>query len=396
MPVDDLWYLRKRHPQTGERLPSKRYGRGKRWRVRWVDPQTGRTQTAMFDKKAHAERQDANVHADISRGAYIDPNAGKVTFAEYAEKWRAEQLHRDSTADAVKRAFRLHINPILGARPMAELRPSHLRGWVKDRSEVLAPSTLHLHYSYIASMCRAAVADKVIGSTPCVKVRLPEIEREDRFVPTPKQVHALADELFDRYRAVPYVAAGCGLRPSEIFGLEVEHVDFENGEIEVVQQLKQLAGQRPQLAKLKTRTSRRTVELPEVTASALKRHLEAFPPQVTMIDDTTDPRNPVRRPARLLFATVTGLPVTRSNWSPVMRSAVKRAKLPSGLGLHGLRHYFATLLIHSGASVKTVQLALGHSSPTITLNSYTHEWPDAVDRTRALVDAALGSAPWID
>jgi integrase len=48
------------------------------------------------------------------------------------------------------------------------------------------------------------------------------------------------------------------------------------------------------------------------------------------------------------------------------------------------------LLIHAGASVKTVQLALGHSTPTITLNEYVHEWPDALDRTRALVDGALG------
>ncbi|GAB1690303.1 tyrosine-type recombinase/integrase [Krasilnikovia sp. M28-CT-15] len=56
-----------------------------------------------------------------------------------------------------------------------------------------------------------------------------------------------------------------------------------------------------------------------------------------------------------------------------------------------MRHYYATLLIHDGASVKTVQLALGHSTPTITLNEYVHEWPDAVDRTRSLVDNALGA-----
>jgi integrase len=55
-----------------------------------------------------------------------------------------------------------------------------------------------------------------------------------------------------------------------------------------------------------------------------------------------------------------------------------------------LRHYYATVLIHAGASVKTVQLALGHSNPTITLNTYVHEWPDVLDRTRTLVDGALG------
>jgi len=41
--------------------------------------------------------------------------------------------------------------------------------------------------------------------------------------------------------------------------------------------------------------------------------------------------------------------------------------------------------------VKTVQLAVGRSAPTVTLNVYVHEWPDVLDRTpRSLVDGALG------
>jgi site-specific recombinase XerD len=55
--------------------------------------------------------------------------------------------------------------------------------------------------------------------------------------------------------------------------------------------------------------------------------------------------------------------------------------------------YFATALIHAGASVKTVQLALGHSKPTITLDRYAGLWPEAIDRTRAIIDTALGSRP---
>ena len=43
--------------------------------------------------------------------------------------------------------------------------------------------------------------------------------------------------------------------------------------------------------------------------------------------------------------------------------------------------------------MKTVQLALGHSKPSITLDTYTHEWPDVTERTRTLVDAALGERP---
>jgi integrase len=59
----------------------------------------------------------------------------------------------------------------------------------------------------------------------------------------------------------------------------------------------------------------------------------------------------------------------------------------------GYLSYFATLLIFSGANVKTVQLALGHSTPSVTLDVYTGLWPDQLDRTRTLVDNALGKLP---
>lgn len=79
-------------------------------------------------------------------------------------------------------------------------------------------------------------------------------------------------------------------------------------------------------------------------------------------------------------------------WTLDWLSAVAAVEdVPQGFGLHGLRHYFATALIHAGASVKTVQLALEHSTPTTTLEQYVHEWPDALDRTRNIMQTALGS-----
>jgi integrase len=154
--------------------------------------------------------------------------------------------------------------------------------------------------------------------------------------------------------------------------------------------LKSHKGRPPYLGKPKTKTSIRTVELPDVVAPALPEHLERGYPPVE-VDDDTDPRRSTRRLASLVFRGANGDPVIASTfsrtWTPV-RTAVG---LPPRWGFHGLRHYHATLLIHGGASVKTVQLALGHSTPTITLNEYAHEWPDAVDRTRSLVDNALGT-----
>ena len=68
-----------------------------------------------------------------------------------------------------------------------------------------------------------------------------------------------------------------------------------------------------------------------------------------------------------------------------------------GLTIHSLRHYFASGLIADGCDVVTVQRALGHKSPSVTLNTYSHLWPTAEDKTRSaagrLAAQSLGLAP---
>lgn len=59
--------------------------------------------------------------------------------------------------------------------------------------------------------------------------------------------------------------------------------------------------------------------------------------------------------------------------------------------MHDLRHYYASLLIRHGESVKVVQGRSGHASAAETLDTYSHMWPDNEDRTRAAVDAFLGA-----
>ena len=55
-----------------------------------------------------------------------------------------------------------------------------------------------------------------------------------------------------------------------------------------------------------------------------------------------------------------------------------------------MRHYYASLLIRHGESVKTVQSRLGHASAVETLDTYSHLWPDSDDRTRDAIDSVLG------
>jgi integrase len=95
---------------------------------------------------------------------------------------------------------------------------------------------------------------------------------------------------------------------------------------------------------------------------------------------------------RLVFRNEHGSPIRRNRFSEIWRTAVERSGLPPGTGFHALRHYYASLLIRHGESPTVVQARLGHASVTQTLDTYSHLWPDAADRTREAIDAVLGDA----
>lgn len=96
-------------------------------------------------------------------------------------------------------------------------------------------------------------------------------------------------------------------------------------------------------------------------------------------------------PDGLVFVNEAGAPIRRMRFSVVWRRAVAAAGAPEGTGFHALRHYYASLLIRHGKSVKVVQARLGHASASETLDTYSHLWPDSEDRTRAAVDDVLGA-----
>lgn len=396
MAIDDLWFSSRRtYDDNGRKLaptPTKRHGRGKRYRVRYVDD-LGAPHARLFaDKeKGEAERFDAAMLTDVFRGTFFDPKAGRETVGSYADRWREAQLHRPSSAELIERSFRRHVLPVLGHLAMNQVRPTHVQSWVKNLD--LSPNTVRAMYGNVASMFNAAVRDRVIPASPCIGISLPELPATEHVIPTPEQVHALAAGVPARYRAAVYIGAGCGLRLGETLGLELRHLNLLRRELVVEQQMTVVTGRTCHLAPPKTRTSRRTVEVPKVTAAAVAQHLESFPAVAVPVEDDTDARNKVRREAELLFTNTHSRPVHHSPWSRMWAPVASSVGLPERTGYHSLRHYFATLLIHNGASVKTVQLALGHSSPAVTLQTYVGLWPDQIDRTRTLVDEALGITP---
>ena len=69
---------------------------------------------------------------------------------------------------------------------------------------------------------------------------------------------------------------------------------------------------------------------------------------------------------------------------------MKRAGV-EGATFHDLRHYYASLLIRHGESVKVVQARLGHATAAETLDTYSHLWTDSEDQTRQAIDTVLGA-----
>src|ERR1700747_3871534 len=63
--------------------------------------------------------------------------------------------------------------------------------------------------------------------------------------------------------------------------------------------------------------------------------------------------------------------------------------LPEGFTFHDLRHYLASLLIASGADIKTVQARMRHATARTTLDTYGHLWPDADEFTRSAIGAVI-------
>ncbi len=351
--------------------------RAGKWQARYRDG-AGKEHAKRFNRKVDAERWLATTQADQLRGTYIDPAAGKVTFRAYAERWRTVQVHRPSTAQSVEQQLRLHVYPYLGDRPLATIRPSDIQALVQRLAVTLSPSTTEVVFGRVVAVLRAAVRDRLIATSPCTDVRLPRKKHNSMLeVLSAEQVHALADAVPLRYRALVLTGAGTGLRPGELFGLALDRVDFLRRTIRVDQQLVRLRGKGVELAPLKTPASYRSVPLPDVVASALAIHLAEWPAHAEL---------------GVVFTNERGGAIQGHPFSAVWVTAARRADLPSWATPHDLRHYYASMLIQGGASVKVLQARLGHASAKTSLDTYGHLFPDEEDRTRAAIDLALGAA----
>lgn len=340
-----------------------------KWRARWRDPD-GRQRMRTFTRKGDAERFVATVRADVLRGTYID-TSDRTTVAEYARRWAEGRVHRPSTASRVSRQIEVHIaGTRLGDRRLAAVLPSEVQAWVSERAHVLAPSTLRTLVSLLRSVYASAVLDRLVSTSPVVRIQLPRDERE-RVVPlTVEQVRALAEAMPPRNSAMVLAQAGLGVRIGELLALRVQDVDFLRRTVRIEWQFVTRAKER---SVPKTPRSRRTVPLPQVVGEALAAHIHTFPPAA---DGTLFTSGAGRHYGHFHYGTT------------IFAKAVRDAGLPEGTTSHDLRHHYASVLLAAGESVVAVAEYLGHENAQLVLTTYGHLMPNNEDRARRAVDAA--------
>ena len=177
---------------------------------------------------------------------------------------------------------------------------------------------------------------------------------QEQVVLTPVEVASLLEELRDPFRAIVLLAAVTGLRRGELFGLRWEDIDFTANEIRIVRSIVDQVEGPP-----KTLASRRPLPMSSELASAL----QAWRDQSDFADLTD-----------WVFASPQSIGA-KPYWPDAILKrhvlpAAKRAGITKKIGWHSFRRTLATLLQSSGASVKTTQELMRHSSPVMTMGTY--------------------------
>lgn len=336
----------------------------------------GRTRGEVVEKLDEL-RQQAAV-------GWADP--GNLRVGEYLASWikdTAAARVRAGTLDYYRQALK-PAREALGGLGLRTLSPIHVSALLRRMEEQGAsPRARQMTYTVLRTAIRDAVRMRLLMANPLDAVSRPRAPRPEMVALDAEQVRALlAAAAGDPLEALYALAVGTGLRLGELTGLRWGDVDLEGGAVHVRRVLLERVGGEITFGEPKTSKSRRKVDVPGFALAALHRHRAGL--------------GVAPHPDRLVFLSAEGTPIRRSNlhrrsFKPLLR----RAGLPE-VSFHALRHTSATMALAAGVNPKVVQERLGHSSITLTLDTYSHAVPtlgrDAADRLDTLLGYGQNTA----
>ncbi len=207
----------------------------------------------------------------------------------------------------------------------------------------------------------------------------PRPERREPEPLTPEEIEQLFESTAnDRLHALWVLLITTGLRIGEASGLTWEHVDLERGTLRIRQAVQRQNGKGLVRVPVKTERSRRPIYLAPSPIKALRLHRDR---QKLEFRSAGLPWTP----ETLVFSTSRGEPLDPGH----VRHALHRALAAIGhapIRVHDLRHTCASYYLHRDTHPKKVQELLGHSTITLTMNTYSHLIPGTHQEIANLVE----------
>lgn len=257
---------------------------------------------------------------------------------------------------------KVHLKPYFGEYELDDLSARHIQELIAVLSEKYSPGTVN---------CIAFVVKHSLLSAEEAEIRKTRLNCKLRFRLRYKR-EMKCFTVANQKKLENYVTASdvpklfgitvclyTGLRVGELLALKWSDIDFKKAIIYVNSTCHDVytkAGYQKLIVPPKTFTSKREIPLPKRIIPGLKE-----------LKKTSQ--------SEFVISGKGGKVVSKRSYESTFSSVLKKLGLPH-MGLHSLRHTFATRAIESGMDVKTLSEILGHSNAAITLNCYVHSLPE--------------------
>ena len=344
------------------------------WQIDYIDAGGVRRRETVATKK-EADARHAAVAVGVANGTHT-ADATSVTVAVAAQQWLddCDPVCERATVVAYAQHVRLHIVPRLGAVRLSQLTVPVVAQFLRDLRSAGVSNALirkvRISLGAIVALAQenGLVAQNVVRAKRRERQARAEVSKRAEVgvdIPLPAELRAILPHLQGRLRTLILTAAFTGLRWSELRGLPWGAVNLKAAELKVSQRIDRFGA----VGAPKSAAGNRSVPLLPLVVNALREHKLAS------------------GAAELVFTNTRGQPEHRNTVIDYWQAAQVAAGVVTAegkakyLGLHALRHFFASWCINRRADggrelpLKQVQGLLGHSSVTVTADVYSHLFP---------------------
>jgi len=336
---------------------------------RWVAAVTqadGKRKVFYRETREEAHKQLTGMLAAQYRGA--PPRADQLTLDTFLKEWLegVKTKVRPSTFSRYAQFIKYDISPALGAVMLDKLSPADVEYAMHERGKTVSPRTVQHMWAVLRVALNHALAQELVVRNAAALAKPPRVPYKPIAPLDPGQAQRLLEAARgDRLEAAYAVAIALGLRQGELLGLRWEDVDLNAGTIRVGHALQKIEGEL-QLVEVKTRGSHRTVNMPAFVAKSLVEHRRRQQDERKDVPGWVD--------SGFVFTVPHGEPLDADRLRRSFAALLTRAGLPR-MRFYDLRHACASLLLSQGVPLRSIMELLGHSTITLTANTYTHLLP---------------------